>query len=69
MNFDLTTMTREQLDNLAMEIEKERNKRKEEKREELISAFRKAFDDLHKNSIDVLMFDEIIDCFEQFDFY
>ena len=69
MNFDLTTMTKEQLDNLAKDIVKELDKRKEEKREELISAFRKAFDDLHKNSIDVLMFDEIIDCFEQFDFY
>lgn len=69
MNFDLTTMTKEQLDNLAKDITKELDKRKEEKREELISAFRKAFDDLHKNSIDVLIYDEIIDCFEQFDFY
>lgn len=69
MNFDLTTMTREQLDNLAMEIEKERNKRKEEKREELISAFRKAFEDLHKNSIDVLIYNEIINSFEEFEFY
>ena len=69
MNFDLTVMTREQLDFLAMEIEKERNKRQEKLREELITAFRKAYDDLHKNFIDVLVNDEIINCFEEFDFY
>lgn len=69
MNFDLTTMTREQLDNLAKDVAKELDKKEEEKREELISAFRKAFEDLHKNSIDVLMYNEIINSFEEFEFY
>ena len=57
---EIENLTNEELDNLINSLNQIKINRKNEKREKLIGEFKKAWDNLNKNGIDVIVDDTYI---------
>ena len=66
---DFRNLTENDLTTLASKIQAERDRRKAEKRAELIEDFEQAFKALINGGVDVLINDEYISNFDCFEFY
>ncbi len=66
---DFRKLTDNDLITLASKIQIERDRRKAEKKEDLIEDFRQAFQALINEGIDVMINDDYIANFDSFEFY
>ncbi len=66
---DFRKLTDNDLITLASKIQIERDRRKAEKKEDLIEDFRQAFQALMNEGIDVMINDDYIANFDSFEFY
>lgn len=65
---DFRNLTDNDLTTLASKIQAEKNRRKEEKKENLIEDFRQAFQALIREDIDICYYDDYITDFDMFEF-
>ncbi len=68
-NSDFRNLTDNDLITLASKIQAEKDRRREEKKEDLIENFRQAFQALMNEGIDVMINDDYIANFDSFEFY
>lgn len=68
-NDDLKAFTDKDLVTLISEVQAERDRRRAEKKEDLIEDFRQAFQALINEGIDVMINDDYVTNFDYFEFY
>ena len=67
--YDFNDLSDKDLDELMRDVQQERDRRANARKEKLIDAFRKAFDDLKEAGLDISCHDSYVSDFDNFDFY
>lgn len=67
--YDFNTLSDDALEKLILEAYQERDRRANARKEKLIDAFRKAFNNIKEAGLDISCKDSFVSDFDQFDFY